>query len=280
MQTGLVAQLRTQQREAARAAAVQDTLDKGRLASRNAGAAAHDRVLELTTRFELEQRRLVDMQASEVEQLRLQQAQISGLERLVEDQERRVAAMRVAAGEAGQIQSLGNPELELGQWVNSGTELARVTSPGRLKAVIRIPDTQANEVLVGQRATIDTHDGTIPGRVARVDPASRSGTVAIDVTLEGPLPRGARADLGVDGTIIVERLQNVLHVGRPAYGGQESIVRMFRVVPNTGDAVGVDVRFGRASVSTVEIKQGLTRGDSVILSDMAPYITDTRIRLK
>jgi HlyD family secretion protein len=280
MQMGLVAQLRTQQREAARAAAVQDTLANGRLTSRNDVTAAHDRVQELTTRFELEQRRLVDMQESEVEQMRLHQDQIAGLERLVEDQQSRVAAMRVTAGEDGQIQSLGNPPLELGQWVNSGTELARVMTPGRLKAVIRVPDTQANDIVVNQRAIIDTHDGLMPGRVARVDPASHSGTVAIEVTLDGPLPRNARADLGVDGTIIVERLHNILHVGRPAYGGQESVVRIFRVVPNTGDAVRVDVRFGRASVSTVEVKQGLTRGDSVVISDMAPFAANTRIRLK
>jgi multidrug efflux pump subunit AcrA (membrane-fusion protein) len=280
MQTGLVAQLRTQQREAARAAAVQDTLAKGWLASRNDVTAAHDRLQELTTRFELEQRRLVDMQESEAEQIRLHKDQVAGLERLVEDQQSRVSAMRVTAGEDGQIQSLGNPQLELGQWVTPGSELARVTTPGRLKAVIRIPDTQANEVVAGQRAIIDTHDGSIPGRVARVDPTSRSGAVAIEVTLNGPLPRSARADLGVDGTIIVERLPSILHVGRPAYGGQESIVRMFRVVPNTGDAVRVDVRFGRASVSTVEVKEGLTRGDSVVISDMAPFVADTRIRLK
>lgn len=280
MQMGLVAQLRTQRREAERTAAVQDTLGKKLLASRNEVVAAHDRLQELTTRFELEQRRLVDMQTSEAEQIRLNQAQISGLERLVNDQETRVAAMRVSAGEIGQIQSLGNPELELGQWVNSGTEIARVTSPGRLKAVLRIPDTQANEVVVGQRATIDTHDGTIAGRVARIDPTSHGSTVAIEVALEGPMPRSARADLGIDGTIIVETLPRILHVGRPAYGGQESVVRMFRVVPNTADAIRVDVRFGRASVSTVEIKHGLARGDSVILSDMAPYFADSRIRLQ
>jgi hypothetical protein len=219
------------------------------------------------------------LERAEAEQLRLYDEQIAGLRRIVAEQQRRVASMRVTAGEPGQIQTLGTPQLELGQWVNSGVELARVTQPGRLKAVLKIPDSQASELAVGQSATIDTHDGIIRGRVARIDPASRSGAVAVDVMLEGPLPRSARPDVSVDGAIVIERLHNVLHIGRPAYGGQESTVRLFRVVPNAGEALSVVAHCGRASVSTMEIRRGLVRGDSVIISDMSQFANDTRVRL-
>jgi multidrug efflux pump subunit AcrA (membrane-fusion protein) len=278
-QLGVIAQLRTQSRDADRAAEVLDTLDKSRLAARNEVAAAHDRAAEYVTRYQLEQRRLTDLERAEAEQLRLYDEQIAGLRRIVAEQQRRVASMRVTAGEPGQIQTLGTPQLELGQWVNSGVELARVTQPGRLKAVLKIPDSQASELAVGQSATIDTHDGIIRGRVARIDPASRSGAVAVDVMLEGPLPRSARPDVSVDGAIVIERLHNVLHIGRPAYGGQESTVRLFRVVPNAGEALSVEAHFGRASVSTMEIRRGLVRGDSVIISDMSQFANDTRVRL-
>jgi multidrug resistance efflux pump len=278
-QLGVIAQLRTQSRDADRAAAVLDTLDKSRLAARNEVVAAHDRATEYATRYQLEQRRLSDLERAEAEQLRLYDEQIAGLKRIVAEQKHRVASMHVTAGEPGQIQSLGTPQLELGQWVNSGVELARVTQPGRLKAVLKVPDSQASELAVGQSATIDTHDGIIRGRVSRIDPASRAGAVTVDVMLEGSLPRSARPDVSVDGAIVIERLHDVLHIGRPAYGGQESTVRLFRVVPNAGEALSVDAQFGRASVSTMEIRRGLVRGDSVIISDMSQFANDTRVRL-
>jgi hypothetical protein len=188
--------------------------------------------------------------------------------------------MRITAGESGQLQTLGNPTLELGQWVNSGVELARVSQPGRLKAMLRVPETQAKDIVAGQTATIDTHDGVVAGRVTRIEPTSRGGTVAVEVALDGALPKGARADLGVDGVIVIERLPHVTHLGRPAYGAAGSVVGLFRVVPNTGDAMRVSVRLGRASVSTIEVLQGLATGDSVIISDMSQMANEARVRIR
>jgi multidrug resistance efflux pump len=279
-QEGVVAQLRTQTREASRAAGVMDSLDKRHLSSRNEVAAARDRAEELALRYDLERRREGDMRAAEAEQSRLYAEQIRGLERILQDQRDRVAAMRVTAGEAGQLQTLGSPTLELGQWVNSGVELARVAQAGRLKAMLHLPETQAKEVKAGQSALIDTRDGVVPGTVTRVEPTVRGGSVVVEVALHGPLPKGARADLGIDGAIVVDRLSRVLHLGRPAYGAIGSVVPLFRIVPNSGDAMRVSVTLGRASVSTIEILNGLRRGDSIIVSDMAQLATESRVRIK
>ncbi len=279
-QLGVVAQLRTQKLEAERNAGVVDTLDSRRLTSRNEVAAAHDRALEAATRYGLEQRRAEEMKASDAEQVKLAEQQIAGLKGIVQAQQNRVSSMRVTAGEPGQLQSLGSPQLELGQWVNSGIELARVATPGRLKAVLRVPETLAKDVAIGQRATIDTRNGVMDGHVISIDPASRGATVTVEVALDGAVPKGARADIAVDGAIEIERLRNVMHVGRPAYGAQESVVRLFRIVPNTDDAIRVDVALGKASVNNIEIRTGLARGDSIIISDMSQMLTDQRVRLR
>ena len=231
-------------------------------------------------RYELEQRRTEQMKASATEQLQLARDQIDGLKRIQQAQQTRVSSMRVTAGESGQLQSLGSPQLELGQWVNSGIELARVAQSDRLKAVLRVPENLAKDVTVGQRTTVDTHDGVVPGHVISIDPAARGGTVTIEVSLEGPLPKGARADLSIDGAIQIERMSKVLHVGRPAYGAAESEVRLFRVVPNKGEAVRVNVNVGKASVNDIVVLHGLSRGDSIIISDMSQMLTDSRVRLK
>lgn len=279
-QQGVIAQLRTQTLDADRARIVLDSLDARRLASRNEVAAGRDHAQELTIRYQLEQKRLADVQATDAEQIQLNQQQIDGLKQILQEQRNRVTSMRVTAGEAGQLQSLGSPQLELGQWVNSGIELARVSQPGRLKAVLRVPETLAKDVAPGQRATIDTHDGVVSGRVTSIDPVSRGATVTVEVALDGPLPKGARADLSVDGAIEIERLRNVLHVGRPAYGAQESVIRLFKVIPNTNDAMRTNVSVGKASVNNIVIRQGLARGDSVIISDMSQQLTDARVRLR
>lgn len=279
-QQGVVAQLRTQHLEAERAARVIDTLDKRRLASRNEVEAAHDRAQELTTRYQLELRRGEEMRASDVEQTRLHEQQIEGLKRIAQEQRNRASSMRVTAGEAGQLQSLGSPQLELGQWVNSGIELARVSQAGRLKAILRIPETLARDIAVGQRVTIDTRDGLVEGRVIGSDPISRGGSVTVEVALVGPLPKGARADVSVDGAIEIERLRNVMHVGRPAYGAAETDIKLFKVIPNTGEAVRVDAQLGKASITSVELRRGLVRGDSVIISDMSLFLTEPRVKLK
>jgi multidrug resistance efflux pump len=280
-QEGAVAQLVTQYQDALRTAAVSDSLDKKGLASQNEVAAARDRVTELKRRLDLERKRYADMQAAEKQQIDLQEQQIQGLKAILGEQRNRVAAMRVTAGESGQLLTLGNPQLELGQWVNSGIELARVAQPGRLKAVLRVPETQAKDVLTGQFATIDLHNnGIIKGHVMRTDPSSQAGTVTVEVALDGPIPAGARSDLSVDGTIEIERLKDVMYVGRPAYGQAESTVGLFKVERNNGYASRVNVKLGRASVNTIVVGNGLAVGDSVIISDMSTWDNTSRVRLK
>ena len=187
-----------------------------------------------------------------------------------------VEQLRVRAGVDGVLQQV---PVEVGQRVTPGTNLARVAEPSRLKAEVRVPETQARDVMVGQRASVDTRSGMISGRVTRIDPAVQNGTVTVDVTLEGDLPRGARPDLSIDGTIELERLEDVLFVGRPAFGHQGGLVGLFRVDPKTGHATRVQVRLGRSSVSTVEVLEGLKEGDEVILSDMSRWDAYDRIRL-
>jgi HlyD family secretion protein len=155
-----------------------------------------------------------------------------------------------------------------------------VVQPGRLKAELRIPETQAKDIIVGQRASIDTRNGIVPGRVVRIDPAVENGTRTVDVALDGPLPRGAVPDLSVDGTIEIERLENVLYVGRPAYGQAESTVGLFLLNEDQSEARRVNVQLGRSSVSTIEIRGGLKEGDVVILSDVSAYDSSDRVRLK
>ncbi len=185
--------------------------------------------------------------------------------------------MHVVAGAEGTVQEI---PLEVGQWAQSGATLARVVEPGRLKAVLRIPETQAKDVTLGQPAAIDTRNGIVKGKVARIDPAVLNGTVTVDVSLEGDLPRGARPDLSVDGTIQVERLDNVLHLGRPAYGQANSSVGLFKLTPDGVNAVRTTVRLGRTSVNTVEILGGLQPGDKLIISDMSRWDAYERVRVQ
>jgi hypothetical protein len=170
--------------------------------------------------------------------------------------------------------------VEVGQWVASGATLGKVVQPGRLKAVLRIPETQAKDVVIGQPASVDTRNGIVRARVVRIDPAVQNGTVSVDLALEGPLPKGARPDLSVDGTIDIERLDNVMYIGRPAYGQAESTVGLFRLDPDGAEATRLNVRLGRSSASTIEVRQGLKPGDVVILSDMSAWDTAERVRLK
>ena len=155
-----------------------------------------------------------------------------------------------------------------------------MVQPERLKAVLRIPETQARDVGIGQNANIDTRNGIVAGHVIRMDPASQNGTVTVDVALDGPLPKGARPDLSVDGTLVIEKLDNVLNVGRPAYGQANSTVGIFRMIPGTSEAERVRVDLGRNSVNTIEIVRGLQKGDVVILSDMSRWDAVDRVKLK
>jgi HlyD family secretion protein len=169
--------------------------------------------------------------------------------------------------------------VEVGQRVTPGTNLARVADPTRLKAEVRIAETQAKDIQFGQSASIDTRNGIIPGHVVRIDPAVQNGTVLVDVALDGSLPKGARPDLSVDGTIEIERLNEVIYVGRPAFGQERSKVGLFKLEPDGQSAVRVQVTLGRSSVNTIEIIDGLQPGDQVILSDMSAWDAYDRVRL-
>jgi len=169
--------------------------------------------------------------------------------------------------------------LQLGQYVLGGTMLAKVVQPGKLKAVLQIPETQAKDVTIGQKAAIDTRNGIIPGHVMRLDPNAINGTVAVDVALDGTAP-GARPDLSVDGTIEIERLEHVLYTGRPAYGQPNSTIGMFRLTDDGHYATRVQVQVGRSSVNTIEVMRGLNVRDSVILSDMSQWDNVDRVRIK
>ena len=186
-------------------------------------------------------------------------------------------ALRVKAGMKGILQLVA---AEVGQRVAPGASLARVAEPERLKAVVRVPETQAKDVQIGQKAMVDTRNGEIAGHVMRVDPAAKEGTVAVDIALDGALPKGARPDLTVDGTIELERLESVLHVGRPTQGQTDATIGLFRLEPGGNIAQRVSVKLGRASVSTIEIVEGLKEGDQVVLSDTSAWDSFDRIRLE
>jgi HlyD family secretion protein len=170
--------------------------------------------------------------------------------------------------------------VEVGQQVAPGTNLARVANPSRLKAEIKIAETQAKDIQLGQKAEVDTRNGIVEGRVARIDPSVQNGTRTVDVTLTGPLPKGAVPDLSVDGTIELERLNDVLFMGRPAFGQDQSVVGLFKIGEDGVNAERVQVKLGRSSVNTIEVLSGLKVGDQVILSDMSAYDAYDRIRLK
>lgn len=281
MQQAAVASVRTQYNNALRLAAVQDSLVAKKLTPVNEAAYAHDQAEELRQRLEIEQKRLEDIQSSERMQIELQEQQIESLRRILAEQKRRVASMRVVAPEAGLLQMLGDPPLELGQYVNAGTVIARVVQPGKLKAVLRVPENLAKDVVPGLTAVIDLHNNTkVKGRVFRTDPSSIQGTVTVEVTIEDPLPPGTRSDLAVDGTIEISRIPNTLYIGRPGFGQAESSVGIFKVVKNKGEAERVTVQLGRASVNTIEVKAGLQIGDSVIISDMSQFDATNRVRIK
>lgn len=231
---------------------------------------------ELDNRERIEQQRLaIAGQASEA-QLRVQQAEVEQRRAQARLRRSQVEALRVRAGLDGVLQLV---PVEVGQRVLPGANLARVARPDRLKAVIRVPETLARDVIPGQKAVVDTRNGVVEARVVRVDPAVQNGTVTVDLALLGALPKGARPDLTVDGTVELERLADVLHVGRPATGQPQSTVGLFRLVKGTSEAVRVRVRLGQASVSTIEIVEGLGPGDEVVLSDTSAWDAVDRIRL-
>jgi HlyD family secretion protein len=231
----------------------------------------------LKTRYEIEQKRLATAGDSIAARTRVQQATVDQARAVSDLQESRLAALRVRPGFSGVLQQV---PVEVGQRVGPGQNLARVADPGRLKAELRIPETQAKDVEVGQLAQIDTRNGIVAGRVSRKDPAATNGTVTVDVTLTAALPRGAVPDLSVDGTIQLERLESALQVGRPAFGQENSTLALFKIVDAAGNAERVHVRVGRSAVNTIEITSGLNVGDQVVLSDMSAWDAVDRVRLR
>ena len=231
---------------------------------------------ELATRNEIEQKRLSISSEETRAQLAAQQARIDQLRAMVSLRRSQVDSLKVRASIAGVLQQV---EVQVGQQVTPGSNLARVTNPTKLKAELRIAETQVRDVALGQKVSIDTRNGIIPGRVSRIDPAAQNGTVTVDAELEGELPKGARPDLSVDGTIELERLDNILYVGRPVHGQERSTVGLFRVEPDGTTAVRVKVQLGRSSVTTIEILEGLREGDKVILSDTSGWDDSDVIRL-
>jgi HlyD family secretion protein len=276
-QQAAVSTVRAEHREALRQLQASRELAEKGLIARLELQRNEDRAEELESRLEIEQQRLRFLSESMRAQLAAQQSQIERLRGLAEFQRSYVASLQVVAGTEGVLREL---PLQEGQWVTPGTSLAVVVQPERLKAQLRIPETQARDLVVGQPARIDTRNGIIPGRVSRIDPAVQNGSVTVDVALDGELPRGARPDLSVDGVIEIERLDDVLYVGRPAYAQSGGSVGLFRLDGGGKEAVRTTVRLGRSSVNTVEIVDGLKAGDVVILSDMSRYDRSEKVRIQ
>ncbi|MBI2510630.1 MAG: HlyD family efflux transporter periplasmic adaptor subunit [Opitutae bacterium] len=224
----------------------------------------------------IEQKRYAFSQQSIKPQLAVQEAEVERLRSLAKLRAEELDALKVRSSMSGVLSAL---PVEVGAQVQPGTNIARVADPTKLKAEVRIAETQAKDIAIGQLAQIDTRNGVVEGKVARIDPAVQNGTVLVDVRIEGQLPRGARPDLSVDGTIELERLNDVVYVGRPAFGQERSTVGIFKLDPASNDAVRTQVQLGRSSVNTIEIVQGLQPGDRVILSDMSPWDANDRIRL-
>ncbi|HXP42082.1 MAG TPA: HlyD family efflux transporter periplasmic adaptor subunit [Candidatus Acidoferrales bacterium] len=231
---------------------------------------------ELTTRNDLEGQRLAINKKAVETQLAQEQAKVDQARTLAALKQKQLDALRVRAGITGVLVDL---PMQVGQHVQPGTMLAKVVQPEHLMAALKIAETQARDVQFGEPASIDTHNGVISGTVVRVDPAVQNGTVTVDVKLTGDLPRGARPDLSVDGTIDLERLDNVLYVGRPAFGQENSTISLFRLDTDGKEAARVPIKVGRESVNSIQIFEGLHEGDTVILSDMSRWDKTDRIRL-
>ena len=232
---------------------------------------------ELAKENDLAQQEVQTFADSITPQLAVQQANIDEKRALYELKQSQVGRLHVRAGVDGILQEL---DVDVGQQVTQGAALAKVSQPTELKAALQIAETQAKDIQIGQKASVDTHNGIIPGHVMRIDPSVANGTRTVDVKLDGALPKGAVPDLSVEGTIEIERLADVLYVGRPVHGDADSTVGLFKVVEGGSEAIRVPVEIGSESVNTVEILKGLNVGDTVILSDMSADDNYDRVELK
>jgi multidrug resistance efflux pump len=276
-QEALVAQLETDAADARRRATADGKLhDRQMLSDIDVGLST-ERAKDLSERLKLGREQVQVMQRSVNDRTHAVSSQLEKLRAVAAFRKQLVDSMHVKAGGDGVLSEM---PLELGQWVTPGTLLAKVVQPGDLKAELRIPETQAKDVALGQKVEIDTRNGLVPGQVRRVNPAASQGTVLVEVELQGPLPKGARPDLTVEGTIEIEKLPDVLYVGRPAGAQPESTVELFRLAPDSDLAQRTRVALGRSSVNTIEVKSGLAEGDRVVLSDMSAWDSNETVRLK
>jgi HlyD family secretion protein len=271
-----VATLESDAREARLDAEAEAQLHAKGLTSAIALRTKRARADNLEARLGLERQRLEMQRRAVAPQLAISQTEVDRQRATLGLKQAQLAGLQVRAGVRGVLQQIA---VELGARVGPGTNLARVVDPARLKAELKVPETQTKDIQLGQRAAIDTRNGVVAGRVARIDPAAASGTVTVDVVLEGDLPRGARPDLNVEGTIEIERLADVVWMGRPVIGEEGASIRLFRL-DATGHAVRVPVTLGRMAVNQVEIRAGLAPGDQVILSDMSRWDAVDRVRIK
>ena len=242
-----------------------------------AAKASEGKAQEMVTRDKIEDERLKINAEAIKSQLAVAQAKVDEMRALADLKQKQLQRLKVQAGVDGVLVEL---PLQVGQHVLPGAELVKIVQPNHLMAELKIPETQARDVQIGEPASIDTHNGVISGEVSRVDPAVQNGTVTVDVKLTGELPKGARPDLSVDGTIDLEKLQDVLYVGRPAFGQENSTISMFKLDPSGNAAGRVQVKTGRASVNQIQIDSGLREGDTVILSDMSRWDNPDRVRLE
>jgi HlyD family secretion protein len=276
-QEGVVATMKTSWISSTQESRAADSLSRLGLVPPFDAANRRASAEEYTIRYRVERERLTLMAQSIDSQIAVQASRVEQLRAIAASQQSRLRSLQVRSPEAGVLQDL---TLQLGQWVPEGTTLAKVVQPGQLKAVLRIPESQAKDVQIGQTASIDTHNGIVKGRVTRKDPGSTSGNVMVDVKLEGPLPAGAVPDINVDGTIQIERMTNVLYIGRPVMVNGSSATTLFKVLEDGDAAVRVQVDFGRSSVNAIEIARGLSVGDRVVLSDMSSFAATDRVRIK
>jgi HlyD family secretion protein len=231
---------------------------------------------DLDSRVTLETKRLASSRLEAKAKLASEDEKVRQLRDAVQLKRTQLEALKVRAGIDGELQTIA---VQVGQQVTVGQELARVANPKRLKAELKIAETQAKDIQLGQPVTIDTRNGIVSGRVIRIDPSVQNGTRTVDASLEGELPKGAVPDLSVDGTIELERLENILYVGRPVHGQENSMVGLFKVDPDGAGAARIQVRLGRTSVNTIEVMDGLKEGDRIILSDTSQWDNADRIRL-
>ena len=275
-QEAQAANIRSEYRQAKLQSERDDILAKEGLTADLNAKLSRGRAEELSNRDAIEQKRMSISGDAIKAQVAVYEARVQQLKALSDLRKKQFEALKVRAGVNGVVQEVPVQE---GQQVTMGANLARIIDPSKLKAEVRVAETQAKDISIGQPAEIDTRNGIIEGRVIRIDPAVQQGTVMVEVQLIGPMPKGARPDLSVDGTIELERLNNVLYMQRPAFGQEKSQITLFKLTPDGKEAIRVPVKLGRSSVSTIEILEGLQVGDKVILSDTSQYDNVNRIRL-